>query len=72
MIPRSPGSTSTLVDPRPKRPWGESRVDVVAMVIRQKLRLLGRFPGDSFTFPGFVPLYPGDGHGFRVSGKLSL
>ena len=36
------------------------------MVIRQKLRLLGRFPGRSFTFPGFVPLDTGDGHGFRV------
>ena len=38
------------------------------MVIRQKLRLLGRFQGRSFPFPGFVRLDPGDGHGFRVPG----
>ena len=47
---------------------GKSQVDIIAMVIRQKFRHLGRFQGRSFPFPGFVRLDPGDGHGFRVPG----
>ena len=42
------------------------------MVIRQNVRLLGRFFGRSFPFPGFVRLNLGVGHGFQASGFRQL